>query len=98
MHYERAARFKRLSLDEALPLLRDCKVSLRGAYWAYREFYRWGSIARASLHHGTFKHQAKHFFYAHRIRRLRRCLVASAMVLLGNIGLQLNIKSLESLA
>jgi hypothetical protein len=57
-----------------------------------------GSIARASLHHGTFKHQAKHFFYAHRIRRLRRCLVASAMVLLGNIGLQLNIKSLESLA
>jgi hypothetical protein len=50
MHYERAARFKRLSLDEAWPLLRDCKVSLRGAYWAYREFYRWGSIARASLH------------------------------------------------
>jgi hypothetical protein len=41
MHYERAARFKRLSLDEAWPLLRDCKVSLRGAYWAYREFYRW---------------------------------------------------------
>jgi radical SAM superfamily enzyme YgiQ (UPF0313 family) len=31
---------------------------------AYREFYRWGSIARASLHHGTLKHQAKHFFYA----------------------------------
>jgi radical SAM superfamily enzyme YgiQ (UPF0313 family) len=32
--------------------------------WAYREFYRWASIARASLHHGTLKHQAKHFFYA----------------------------------
>ena len=31
---------------------------------AYREFYRWTSIARAALHHGTFKHQAKHFFYA----------------------------------
>ncbi len=31
---------------------------------AYREFYRWGSIARASLFHGTLKHQAKHFFYA----------------------------------
>jgi ABC-type multidrug transport system fused ATPase/permease subunit len=26
--------------------------------------YRWASIARASRHHGTFKHQAKHFFYA----------------------------------
>lgn len=35
-----------------------------GYDWAYREFYRWSSIARASLHHGTLKHQAKHFFYA----------------------------------
>jgi radical SAM superfamily enzyme YgiQ (UPF0313 family) len=35
-----------------------------GYDWAYKEFYRWGSIARASLHHGTVKHQAKHFFYA----------------------------------
>jgi radical SAM superfamily enzyme YgiQ (UPF0313 family) len=39
--------------------------ALKGGYdWAYEEFYRWGSIARASLHHGTLKHQAKHFFYA----------------------------------
>jgi len=39
--------------------------TLKAGYdWAYREFYRWGSIARASLHHGTLKHQAKHFFYA----------------------------------
>ncbi len=39
--------------------------ALKAGYdWAYREFYRWGSIARASLHHGTLKHQAKHFFYA----------------------------------
>jgi radical SAM superfamily enzyme YgiQ (UPF0313 family) len=36
----------------------------RGYDWAYEEFYRWGSIARASLSHGTLKHQAKHFFYA----------------------------------
>jgi radical SAM superfamily enzyme YgiQ (UPF0313 family) len=36
----------------------------RGYDWAYQEFYRWGSIARASLHHGALKHQAKHFFYA----------------------------------
>ncbi len=35
-----------------------------GYDWAYREFYRWSSIAQASLAHGTFKHQAKHFFYA----------------------------------
>jgi len=39
--------------------------ALKAGYdWAYREFYRWGSIARASLHHGSLKHQAKHFFYA----------------------------------
>jgi len=39
--------------------------TLKAGYdWAYREFYRWRSIARASLHHGIFKHQAKHFFYA----------------------------------
>jgi radical SAM superfamily enzyme YgiQ (UPF0313 family) len=35
-----------------------------GYDWAYHEFYRWQSIARASLSHGTVKHQAKHFFYA----------------------------------
>jgi radical SAM superfamily enzyme YgiQ (UPF0313 family) len=35
-----------------------------GYDWAYREFYRWASITRSSLHHGTLKHQAKHFFYA----------------------------------
>ena len=39
--------------------------TLKAGYdWAYREFYRWTSIARGSLHHGTLKHQAKHFFYA----------------------------------
>lgn len=35
-----------------------------GYQWAYREFYRWSSIARASLAHGSLKHQAKHFSYA----------------------------------
>jgi radical SAM superfamily enzyme YgiQ (UPF0313 family) len=35
-----------------------------GYHWAYREFYSWSSIARASLSHGSAKHQAKHFFYA----------------------------------
>jgi radical SAM superfamily enzyme YgiQ (UPF0313 family) len=35
-----------------------------GYNWAYREFYRWSSIARASWAHDSVKHQAKHFFYA----------------------------------
>jgi len=35
-----------------------------GYNWAYQEFYRWSSITRASLAHGTLRHQAKHFFYA----------------------------------
>jgi radical SAM superfamily enzyme YgiQ (UPF0313 family) len=39
-------------------------VLKQGYDWAYREFYRWSSIVHASLHHGTLKHQAKHFFYA----------------------------------
>jgi radical SAM superfamily enzyme YgiQ (UPF0313 family) len=39
--------------------------ALKDGYdWAYREFYRWPSIARGSRSHGTVKHQAKHFFYA----------------------------------
>jgi hypothetical protein len=40
-------------------------AALKDGYdWAYDEFYRWSSIARASLRHGSLKHQAKHFFYA----------------------------------
>ena len=46
------------------PALLKPEVLKAGYDWAYREFYRWASIARASLHHGTLKHQAKHFFYA----------------------------------
>jgi radical SAM superfamily enzyme YgiQ (UPF0313 family) len=39
--------------------------ALKAGYdWAYRQFYRWKSIGCAALHHGTLKHQAKHFFYA----------------------------------
>jgi len=36
----------------------------QGYDWAYEEFYRWSSIARASWAHGSLKHQAKHFAYA----------------------------------
>jgi radical SAM superfamily enzyme YgiQ (UPF0313 family) len=35
-----------------------------GYHWAYREFYRWSSIARAALAHESWKHQAKHFAYS----------------------------------
>jgi radical SAM superfamily enzyme YgiQ (UPF0313 family) len=35
-----------------------------GYHWAYREFYRWSSIARAALAHESSKHQAKHFAYS----------------------------------
>jgi radical SAM superfamily enzyme YgiQ (UPF0313 family) len=39
--------------------------ALKNGYdWAYQEFYRWSSIARASWAHGALKHRAKHFFYA----------------------------------
>jgi radical SAM superfamily enzyme YgiQ (UPF0313 family) len=44
----------------------------RGYWWAYREFYRWSSIARASWEHGTLKHQAKHFFYASGWKKFER--------------------------
>jgi radical SAM superfamily enzyme YgiQ (UPF0313 family) len=46
------------------PALLKPEMLKAGYDWAYKEFYRWGSIARASLRHGTLKHQAKHFFYA----------------------------------
>ncbi len=36
----------------------------RGYDWAYREFYGWRNIGRASLAHDSVKHRAKHFFYA----------------------------------
>jgi radical SAM superfamily enzyme YgiQ (UPF0313 family) len=35
-----------------------------GYVWAYREFYRWSSIARAASSHESLKHQLKHFAYA----------------------------------
>lgn len=35
-----------------------------GYQWAYREFYRWGRIARASRHHETARMRHRHFLYA----------------------------------
>ncbi len=34
-----------------------------GYHWAYREFYRWSNIFRASVKHDTIKHMVKHFAY-----------------------------------
>jgi len=40
-------------------------AELKNGYdWAYRSFYSWRNITRASLGHDTFKHQVKHFAYA----------------------------------
>jgi radical SAM superfamily enzyme YgiQ (UPF0313 family) len=54
-------------------------TALKAGYdWAYREFYRWPSIVRGSLSHGTVKHQAKHFFYAagwKKFERLWDCVI-----------------------
>jgi radical SAM superfamily enzyme YgiQ (UPF0313 family) len=46
------------------PARMDAASLERGYWWAYREFYRWRSIAAASFTHGTLKHRAKHFAYA----------------------------------
>ena len=35
-----------------------------GYHRAYREFYRWSSMARAAYSHASLKHQVKHFAYA----------------------------------
>jgi radical SAM superfamily enzyme YgiQ (UPF0313 family) len=34
-----------------------------GYHWAYREFYRWNNIVRASVKHDSLKHCLKHFLY-----------------------------------
>ena len=34
-----------------------------GYWWAYKEFYKWNNVFKASFPHDTFKHQMKHLFY-----------------------------------
>jgi len=34
-----------------------------GYRWAYKEFYSWSNIFKASFAHENFKHQMKHLFY-----------------------------------
>jgi radical SAM superfamily enzyme YgiQ (UPF0313 family) len=35
----------------------------QGYHWAYREFYSWNNIFRASVKHDSVKHMLKHFMY-----------------------------------
>ncbi|QEM09473.1 B12-binding domain-containing radical SAM protein [Mucilaginibacter rubeus] len=35
-----------------------------GYWWAYKEFYKWNSIFKASMQHESHLHKLKHFFYA----------------------------------
>ncbi len=42
----------------------DAETLKQGYDWAYKEFYSWKNISRASLQHDTLKHQFKHFFYS----------------------------------
>ncbi|MEO9803411.1 MAG: radical SAM protein [Reichenbachiella sp.] len=35
-----------------------------GYHWAYKEFYSWANIAKASFQHESIKHVAKHLLYA----------------------------------
>jgi len=40
----------------------------RGYHWAYREFYKWNNILRASLRHSSVKHTVNIYVY----RRLEK--------------------------
>lgn len=42
----------------------DAATLKRGYDWAYRSFYSWKNIVKASLTHESLKHQLKHFSYA----------------------------------
>ncbi|WP_118972199.1 B12-binding domain-containing radical SAM protein [Taibaiella koreensis] len=42
----------------------DAATLKKGYDWAYRSFYSWSNIVKASLQHDTHKHKLKHFFYA----------------------------------
>jgi len=42
----------------------DAAALKKGYDWAYRSFYSWSNILRASLGHDKIKHQIKHFAYA----------------------------------
>lgn len=35
----------------------------KGYWWAYKEFYKWSNIFKASFSHDSLKHQMKHLFY-----------------------------------
>lgn len=72
--HARLARERRLTTDNwdlydtrhvVFQPVRLTPEALKAGYdRAYREFYRWSSIAAAAFTHGVRKHQTKHFVYA----------------------------------
>ncbi len=42
----------------------DAQTLKEGYDWAYKEFYKWSNIYKASRQHQQIKHQLKHFAYA----------------------------------
>src|ERR1041385_9415882 len=80
----------------------------RGYDWAYRTFYRWSSIFKASAAHSTAKHSLKHFFYSTgwkkferawdfviRVKQLSqmRPILEAVLSPVGNISANANIKA-----
>jgi radical SAM superfamily enzyme YgiQ (UPF0313 family) len=45
------------------PMRMSAQQLKNGYEYSYKRFYEWNNIAKASLFHGSFKHQLKHFFY-----------------------------------
>ncbi len=56
-----------------------------GYHQAYRDFYHWNSVVKASLFHGSVKHQLKHFFYAAGWKKFEP--LWNAMIQLKRLGL-----------
>ena len=46
------------------PRLMTSDQLLNGYHGAYKSFYSWKNIAKASTRHASLKHRAKHFFYS----------------------------------
>ena len=54
-----------MKIKMILPALTEAKSPLKKGYdYAYRSFYSWPNIAKASLGHDNLKHVVKHFAYA----------------------------------
>jgi hypothetical protein len=65
-------------------------AELKNGYdWAYREFYCWNNIFRASMNHDTARHFLKHLFYAGGWKKFEA--VWNFMIKTRNLGIMLPI-------